>query len=270
MKKQDAVKIGIVSFVVMLAYMPVFAWMVNRWTAENTYYSHGFLIPLVSIFAVWLRRKELGSAKFAPLNAGWVFFLAGVFMYALSALWQVYFSAGFSLLAVLAGLILLFLGRDYLKQLLFPLLFLSFMIPIPMIAITNTSIRLKIFAAQVATNIVNMLGIRAVRDGSVIRTAHSYLMVEDPCSGIRSLIALIALGVLMAYFSSLTRPRKILLFLLSIPIAILSNSIRIVALTMVSEMYGAKAAMGALHELTAMLVFVLAFLSLAAAAKLLE
>jgi exosortase len=191
-------------------------------------------------------------------------------VYLLSAVWRIYFSSGFSFLFVVVGLILVFLGIKHLKVLWFPIAFLIFMLPLPMVVIANISFRLKIFASQVSTAFINMLGVPAVREGSVIKTLHSYVVVEDPCSGIRSLIALIALGALMAYFSRLSRPKKIILFLASIPLAVITNIIRIIAVTLASEMYGAKFATGAFHDAMGIMVFVLAFLGLLFVANLLE
>jgi len=270
MKKQEYTKFFLALIVVLVIYVPVFIWMVDRWTAPGTYYSHGFLVPFISAFLVWHKRKELIKLKYAPSRSGWWFFLGGICVYLISALWQVYFSAGFALLAIIFGLILLLLGKEFFRPLFFPVAFLGFMVPAPMVAIANMSFRLKIFASQVSVFIVNMMGIKAVRDGSTIHTAHSYLLVEDPCSGIRSLIALIALGTLMAYLSNLSRTRKIILFLSSIPIAIFSNVIRIVVLTLVSETYGAKIATGKFHDSMGIVVFVIAFLSLALVKKVLE
>jgi exosortase len=144
------------------------------------------------------------------------------------------------------------------------------MIPLPLVAIANLSFKLKIFAAAVSTGIINKLGIPAIREGSIIKTMHSYLMVEDPCSGIRSLISLIALGALMAYFSDISKPKKVILFLSSIPIAIATNIIRIVALSLASEMYGSKLATGLFHTVMGVLVFVFAFLGLMLIGRLLE
>jgi exosortase len=270
MKKQDLIKPGILLGLVIIAYIPAFIWMIDRWSSAETYYSHGFLVPLISGFIIWQKRKELNKLKIQPLNSGWLFFGAGIAIHAISALWQVSFSSGFSLLLVLPGLVLLCLGKEFLKQLLFPILFLTFMIPLPLVAIANLSFRLKIFAAQVSTLIVNRLGIAAVREGSVIKTAHSYLVVEDPCSGIRSLIALIALGALMAYFSNIPRAKKIILFFSSIPIALLSNIIRIVTVTLASEIYGSQFATGTFHDVMGILVFVFSFIGLSMTAKLLE
>lgn len=262
MKKGDSVKLGILAVLVGIAYVPTFRWMIGRWTGIETYYSHGFLVLPISIFLVWLKRKQLAQLQPKPHAVGWVFFGAGVLVHAVSMSLQVYFSSGFSLMLVLVGLVLLFLGKEWLKALWFPIAFLLFMLPLPLVAIANIAFRLKIFAAQAATAIVRAMGVPVVREGSMIRTMHAHLMVEDPCSGIRSLIALIALGALMAYFSQASKLKKVFLFASSVPIAVGANVFRIVALTLASEMYGSDFAMGWFHDTMGLLVFVFAFVSL--------
>ena len=144
------------------------------------------------------------------------------------------------------------------------------MIPLPIITIVNLSFKLQIFAAQVAAIIVNKLGIQAIREGSVIKTAHSYLIVTDSCSGIRSLITLVGLGALIAYFSNISKTKKAILFLSSVPIAIFLNVIRIASLALVNELYGPKLATGIFHNIIGVLVFVFALLGLLRVSKLLE
>jgi exosortase len=269
MTKENAGKLTLLTILLLALYIPVFAWMIDRWRAPDTYYSHGFLIPFISLFLIWHNRRKLESLEFKPTQAGWPIFLAGIAMYVLSAVWLVYSLAGFSLLIVIAGLILLFLGREFLRELRFSLLFLGFMIPVPMFLSTFISFRLKLIAAQLAVAAVNELGIRAIREGSVIKTAHAYLLVEDPCSGIRSLIALIALGTLMAHFSGKSRKKKIALFLSSIPIAIIANACRIVALTLISEVYGPQYITGFIHSLLGVAVFIVSLFGLTLVARLL-
>lgn len=270
MKKQELIKLLILAGLTLLVYIPTFIWMFDRWNAKDSYYSHGMLVPLVSIFLIWQKRAKLTSIAIKPENLGWLFFGAGILIHIVSALWRVYFSSGFSIIIVLIGLVLLFFGKKYLKELLFPIFFLIFMIPLPLVAIANLSFKLKILAAQISTVIINKMGVLAIRDGSIIKTAHSYLIVEDPCSGIRSLISLIALGALMAYLSNISIIRKSILFLSSIPIAIATNVIRIVTLSLISEMYGAKLATGTFHTIMGVLVFVFAFAGLALIGKALE
>jgi len=270
MKKQNLIKLVCLGVVAILAYIPTFIWMVDRWNEKDTYYSHGFLVPFICLFMVWLKRKELAKIKLQPAKIGWAFFISGIIIHAISALWRIYFTSGFSLLPVIIGLILLLGGKEYLRQLWFAVLFIVFMIPLPLIAIANISFKLKIFAASVSTVIINSLGVPAIQDGSIIKTRHAYLIVEDPCSGIRSLIALIALGALMAYLSHNSRVKKSILFLSSIPIAISSNILRIVSLGLVSEIYGSKYAGGIFHDTMGVMVFVFAFAGLSLVAKILE
>ena len=195
---------------------------------------------------------------------------SGLFINGLCTIWNVGFLSGFSLLLVLPGMVLLFGGREWLRQLMFPIVFLAFMVPLPEVVIANLSFRLKLFAAQLSTFLVNHLGVPAIREGSLIKTRHASIMVEDPCSGIRSLIALIALGALMAYFSDLSKAKRAIIFVASIPIAVVTNVIRIAAMTMIGEIYGQQYATGMVHDTMGILVFVLAFFGLAAVANLLE
>jgi exosortase len=270
MKKQDLFKLGILFMLVIIVYLPTIMWMVDRWTAAEAYCSHGFVVPFISSFIVWQKKRELSELKINPSNLGWLFFILGISIHAISAILQVYFSSGFSLIFVLIGLVLLFLGKEFLRQLLFSILFLALMIPLPIITIVNLSFKLQIFAAQVAAIILNKLGIQAIREGSVIKTAHSYLIVIDSCSGIRALITLVGLGVLLAYFSNISKTKKAILVLSSVPIAIFINVIRITSLALVNELYGSKIATGIFHSIIGVLVFVLALLGLLLVSKLLE
>ncbi|MFA5099977.1 MAG: exosortase/archaeosortase family protein [Candidatus Omnitrophota bacterium] len=263
-------KLIVISAFVLIAYIPAFIWMYDRWAAADSYYSHGFLVPLISLFIVWRMRCQLQAIKIAPDNRGWWLFGLGIAAHMLSSLWQVYFTSGFSLLFVIAGLVLIFGGKAFLRALRFPILFLISMLPLPMAVIAEMSFRLKLIAAQMAAFAVNHIGMAAVREGSVIKTAHSYLVVEDPCSGIRSLIALISLGALMAYFSKLPRVKKMIVFASSLPIAIFANVLRIIVLTLASEMYGSEFATGAFHDAMGFAVFAISFFSLVLVSKSLE
>jgi exosortase len=270
MKKTDNSKVIILFLLTILAYLPTFIWMFKRSIDTQTYYSHGFLVPFISLFIVWYRRKKLNKLKINSSQLGWLFFISGISIHILSSLCQVYFTSGFSLILVIVGLILLFLGKDYLKELLFPTLFLIFMIPLPLLSISNLSFQLKILASRIAVSIVNYLGIPVMREGSTLRTLHSYLVVEDPCSGMSLLIALIALGSLTAYFSKISKIKKVILFLSSIPVAVASNAIRIIILTLVSELYGTRLATGMFHNIMGILVFVFAIIGLLLIQNVLE
>ncbi len=260
----------IVAIVFLLAYLPTFLWMWDRWFARDSYYSHGILIPFVTGYLIWQMKDEL--AKIKPQESVWGmrWIIAGVLLYLLSSFFRIYFSSAFSMMIVFVGLILYFYGEAILKKIAFPIAFLFFMLPLPMVVITNISFTLKLLAAQIATFLLNHMRIPAIREGSVIKMLHSQVVVEDVCSGLRSLISLTALGSIFAFWMKGPMFKRTLLFLSTIPIAIITNVCRIMFLSFISEVWGSQYATGLVHDFSGFMVFGLAFILLFAVAKLLE
>lgn len=259
-----------ITILFLLTYVPTFIWMWDRWFARDSYYSHGILIPFVVVFLVWQKREDLASIK--KISSGWGMFLiiTGMLMHIFASLMRVYFISGFSMLIVLVGLILFFYGFAVFKKILFPILFLVFMIPVPLVIITNISFKMKIFAAKIATDILNNAGIPALREGSLIHMRNAQIVVDDVCSGLRSLISLMALGSIFAYWMKSSIVRKYLLFIITIPIAIVTNVARIIFLSSIAEIWGPKYAVGFIHDASGFLVFALAFILLFVAGRILE
>jgi exosortase len=258
----------------LLAYTPTFFWMKIRWFARDSYYSHGILIPFVVGYLIWDKRKQLQDilkTNSSPSHPwGIPLIITGLLIHTISSVLRVYFTSGFSLLITIIGIILHFYGAKILKALAFPLFFLSFMIPLPEVTIVNISFRMKMFAASISARTINAIGILAIRDGSVIRMPHAYVIVDDVCSGLRSLISLGALGSIFAYFFKAPLWKRIALFLTTIPIAIITNVFRVVFLAFVSEVWGHEAASGLVHDFSGYSIFIIAFILLAASGKLLE
>jgi exosortase len=268
--KSSYIKAVLIGLVVLAMYIPTFIWMWDRWFAEESYYSHGILMPLVTIFLIMFKKEELKGI--GPKRNVWGLLLIGLALaiHLISAWMRVYFTSGFSMILLILGLVLYFLGVEYLKKTLAPILFLIFMVPMPLVLIANLSVKMKLFAAQWATVLINKIGIPATRDGSTINTIHSYMMVEGPCSGLRSLISLLALGALVAYFMKANWIKKVILLILTVPISICANIFRITLLTSVSEIYGEKFAMGWFHDFSGFLLFAVALLGLIIAKEIIE
>ena len=254
----------------ILTYIPTSLWMWDRWFARDSYYSHGILIPFVSGFLIWQMRGELAAIRPKRSPWGMPLIIAGLIIHLGSSLFRIYFTSGFSMLIVLTGLILFVYGSKILKKIIFPVCFLIFMIPVPLVVITNISFKMKIFAAQIATAILNGMGLEAVRSGSVLKMQHTNVVVDDICSGLRSLISLTALGSIFAWWMKGPMPKRIILFLSTIPIAIATNVLRIVFLSFVSEVWGQGYATGFVHDFSGFMVFALAFVLLYAVGKVLE
>lgn len=277
-----------ISLVFFLTYIPTFIWMWDRWFSRDSYYSHGILIPFVSAWLIWQKREELRQTEIIESPWGLRLIILGIAIHLISAVFRIYFSSGFSMLIVLAGLILYFWGSKVFKKVAFPATFLFFMVPLPEVVITNISFRLKLFAAHIATILLNNMRIPAIQDGSIIHMRHTQVIVDDVCSGLRSLISLTALGSIFAYWLKVpiislaatgsifaywmnsSATKKIFLFLMTIPIAIITNVCRVIILSSIGEIWGAEYASGFMHDATGFMVFALAFILLWATSKLIE
>ena len=251
-------------------YLPTFLVMWDHWFERDSYYSHGVLIPFISGFLIWQKREELKKIPFESSRWGMPLIITGVCLQLLSALFRVNFSSDFSMLLVFIGMILYFFGEKIFYKIRFPIAFLIFMVPMPEVVIANISFKMKIFAAHLATIVLNHMRMPALQKGSIILMRHAQVQVEDICSGLRSLISLMALGSIFAYWMKASLWKRIFLFLLTLPIAIITNVCRIVFLASVSEIWGPEYAQGFVHEAAGFTVFGLAFILLFAAGRLIE
>lgn len=152
------------------------------------------------------------------------------------------------------------LGKLGLKDMAFPVLFLAFMFPLPAEMTDPISHHLKYFSAGLSTCILNLLQIHAVQEGNMIKMPHSATIVDDACSGIRAIISLLAMGGLFVYWMKSDVSKKFMLMFSVIPVALLTNSLRIVFLSVVLEFYGAKYTKGIVHDIAGFLIYGTAFL----------
>ncbi len=262
--------VGAAAALLAAAYLPTFRWMADRWTEADSYYSHGFLVPLVTGFLIWRRRipwrERLAAAR--PLDWGGAALLTGgLLLHALGAWSQVFFFSGLSLLPVLMGLTALFFGGAALRETAFAWLFLAFMVPVPQVAVAELSFALKTAATHGAIALLRFAGVPVLLQGSHVRLPHATLLVGDVCSGLRSLISLLALGAVFAYLSPPPLWRRAALFLSALPIAVAVNALRIFALCWVAEVYGEEAAGGWFHGGSGVLLFLAAVAALEAVSR---
>lgn len=238
-------------------YFPVFVWLIRIWL-NSPYYSHGFLILPVSAFIAWTRRKELARTK--PSTIGVVIFAAGLVIYIVGFVWKIYWLWAFSLLPVAFGLLLYFSGVKPTRAMMFPIWFLIFMIPLPFL--DSIAIPLQSISASMSALIVQAIGIPVTRIGAEIRLADSVFIIGLPCSGMNTLISLLALAALFLYFMKAPFYKKVSLFLLAFPIAILANVFRIALLLVIAHLWGTEAALTFFHGFSSLFLFLIAFLFL--------
>jgi exosortase len=246
----------------LLIYVPVLIGLAGEWYSDDNY-SHGFLVPLISGFLLWKKRKKLGEL-FSPGGdmAGLIIILAGMALFVVANAAAEYFTLRFSLVMTLFGLVWFLCGRRFVIEAWFEILFLVFMIPLPYVIYYAVTFPMQIFATKVTVKILKIIGMSAVQQGNIIRLPGYSLEVAEACSGLRSLISLLALGAVYARLSQPDIYRQIILFLSTVPIAVAANVFRITFTAVGAYTVSKELAEDFLHELSGMMVFIVSFLML--------
>lgn len=249
-------------------YRHVLVKLVHDWATDDNY-SHGFLIVPIALYFVWERRRRLLDTPASPAALGWLLVAASLLVLAMGQLGAELFLTRISIVGVVAGSVLFVGGWRHLRILAFPIAFLFLMIPLPAIIFNQIAFPLQLLASRVGETSMSLLGIPVLREGNVIVLANTSLEVAEACSGIRSLISLLTLGIVYGYFVDRRATMRTVLALTTIPIAVVANGIRVAGTGIAAHYYGPEAAQGFLHEFSGWLVFVVSFSFLFGAQKLL-
>lgn len=251
-------------------FAPVLYYMVLHWQASQDY-SHGFLIAPLAAYFAWERRRKIARAPIEPSWWGVALLVLGALALAIGRLGVELMSMRSAFVLTLNGLVLLLLGVPIYRILVFPLLFLFLMVPLPQSLVNVIAFPLQLFAADLAVNSVQFFGLPVLREGNIIHLPGGFrLFVAEACSGLRSLMALGTLGVVFAYFFRKNWGERIVLVTSTIPIAVLVNALRVGITVVLSFWWGQQAAEGAIHQTEGFFTFGLAFCLLMAEAWLLS
>jgi len=227
-------------------------------------FSHGFLVPVLSLVFLFMRRRSLANAPSLPSLGGAWLLAAAIAMHLVGAAASELYLQRFSMIPFLLGWISLLEGKERTRILLFPVLFLLFMIPPPNIFWSSISLPLQLLASRVAEGSLTLANIPVVRDGNVLHLEGVSLEVASACSGIRSLVTLLSLAVVIAEGSitGSNGPRswisKFLLAGAAIPVAVAVNALRVTSAAFVATS-ASKAAVDRFHDLSGIVMFAVAF-----------
>jgi exosortase len=242
--------------------------LVKDWRTDANY-SHGFLIVPVALYFVWERRRRLRDTPTEPHWAGLAIIVLSIVLLGAGVLGAELFTTRVAMLGALLGTIVFLAGWPHARILMFPLLFLLLMIPIPSIIFNQIAFPLQLLASRVGELTLSALSIPVLREGNVIVLAHTSLEVEEACSGIRSLISLLTLGILFGYFTDRRFVVRCAIALLTVPVAIAANGLRIAGTGVAAHLYGGPAALGFFHTFSGWVVFAGSFGMLVALMRLL-
>ena len=248
------------SALLVLCYGPILYRMAAQWATDENM-GHGFFVPVVAGYLAWRRRDAL---TFDP-RRGNLWGLAIVIFAALlslvATLGAELFTARMSFVIALVGVILYLGGMRWIKILSFPLALLLFMIPIPTIIYAQLTLHLQILASQLGEMLITLMGIPVLRAGNTLQLPSQTLDIAEACSGIRSLLSLMFLSLVFAYFMDKKVWMRWALLAATIPIAIGANGIRVALTGLLSEI-DTKLAGGMYHETEGYIVFIVALAAL--------
>lgn len=252
-----------------IALLPLIAWLyagviphlVSDWWNDPNF-SHGFLVPVFSLFLVWQDRKRLSELPLRPSWFGLVVMTGAMMQLVVGTLGAELFLSRSSLIILIAGMVIFFLGWGHFRALLFPLGFLFLMIPIPAILFNQITIPLQFLASTMAGTLVEWLGVPVLRQGNIIQLPGMTLEVAEACSGIRSLMSLTTVAVIYAYFLESKLLPRVLLSISAVPIAVIANGLRVTGTALLAFYWDKEAAEGFFHNFSGWLIFVLSLLML--------
>lgn len=280
LERSELIQIGLVSVVIGLMFMmfhmlgntvenvnsrSAFQWMFARWHDTISFgadYSHGYFIPFVSLGVIWYKRKEIFAVDKYVDWRGLVVVIGALMLHWLGAKMQQTRISLVSLVLLIWGVPFYLYGWQLAKKMIFPCSYLAFCIPLNFLDVI--AFPLRIFSTKFAVGLLNGFGIEAVRAGTaiLIPSMPTGMDVADPCSGLRSLLAMTALTAVYAYFTQPTLIKKWILFLASIPLAVIGNIARIGTIAAVSEALGSKPALGLYHDYSGYILFTAAIITM--------
>ncbi|MEW5744170.1 MAG: exosortase A [Nitrospirota bacterium] len=255
--KAHRLELAVTLLLMIGIYYSIVPLMVKQWYNDPNY-SHGFLVPLIAGYFLYQRLDELKNAPVRPHNGGLLIILFGLLMVVLGFVGTEYFTMRASLVVMLIGLVLYLFGKDVLKITALPLGYLFFMVPLPYIIYDAVAFPLKLFVAKYSVLFLKVSGVIVWREGNVIMFPQTVLEVADACSGIRSIMSLLALSVALAFFTRYAAWKRWVIVLSAIPIAIVTNALRVIVTGFLAQYWGAQAAEGFFHEFAGLAVFGLA------------
>lgn len=252
-----------------LAHYGGLAELVVRWNKQEEY-SHGFFIPLIAAWLLWQRRAALAASLGAPSWLGVVLLLLSACMLLLGELSAIFILVQYGFLVCLLGLVLCLGGLPLTRVTILPIALLIFAIPLPYFVDSQLSWRLQLLSSQIGVAVLRAIDVTVFLEGNVIDLGIYRLQVVEACSGLRYLYPLLSIGFLMAYMYQTALWKRTLLFVTTVPVTVLMNSLRIAVVGVLVGRFGIGAAEGFMHYFEGWIIFMVCLAVLLAEVWLFE
>lgn len=252
----------------LLCYWPILFRMGTQWATDENM-GHGFFVPLFAGLVAWQRREELLAEPRTPNPLGLLVVIFGGLLSLVATVGAELFSARLSFVIALFGTVLYLGGTRWIKILLFPLVLLLFMIPIPAIIYSALTMKLQTLASELGELMITAMGIPVLREGNILRIPSQPLDIAEACSGIRSLMTLLFLALIISYFTDKKVWMRWALLFATVPIAILANGMRVAITALLSE-HNKEWASGWFHEMEGFIIYFIDIIALLAVHRLIN
>jgi exosortase len=260
---------ALIAILTAILYFPVIKDLVGDWWNDSDY-TYAFLVPPFVAYVIWHGFDGYRKIEVRPNHYGLPVLLAALLLLFIGKLGADYFISRFSLWILIVGLVLYLFGWRMLRSLAFPLSYLLLTIPLPGIIHNEITFPLQLFCSRAAASLIDLMGVPVFREGNILKVPHYTVEVAQACSGIRSLLALVAMGIGYGYFAERRLWVRAALVALMIPIALFTNSLRIMAVSLLGYAVDPSWAEGFAHLFSGWVIFLLALVLLFLAHSLIE
>ncbi|WP_246014709.1 VPLPA-CTERM-specific exosortase XrtD [Geomonas oryzae] len=252
----------------LLLFRESTSYLIRMWNGEE--HTYCYVVPFIVGYLLWDKRCMLRARPSTPSAWGLLPLGVGILLYLLGDLGGEFYTLFLSSWCMVAGLLLMHLGWQKLRVILFPLLFSMAIFPFPGLINNTLSLNLKLVSSALGVHILQVLGVTAFREGNVIDLGFTRLQVVDACSGLRYLLPLLILGVLLAYFFRAPFWKRALLVVSTVPLTIIVNGMRIASVGLLYPVFGAQVAEGFFHDFSGWLIFMVSLVALLGEMRLLK
>lgn len=250
---------SVLTIAFIFCYFNTFKWFIYKYNLEDSYYSHGYLIPFISLYLIYSMRNKLNSIKIKSNLIGFFIIVLSLLIHITAVMVDINFISGFSLLLYIVGCCIFLWGFEFTKTISFPLFFIVLMLPVPDIFLNTLGLPTKTLATDIGLFIIRLLDIPFFREGFRINLTDTVLVVGTPCNGMKSLISFFALALLYVYMMRFKFYQSALIIALIYPLAVVVNGFRIAMLVYIADTYGIEKASpeSFLHDLSGIIVFII-------------
>ena len=245
---------GLAITLLFFSHLNELHFMVQIWDKFEEY-EYGYFVPLVVLYLIHQKRNSLQTIPFTSAWSGWWIVLIGLTLAMLGKLAVLPALVQYAFILTLAGFALGLMGWAGFKVIAIPILFLVFMIPLPSMIHQGLSVHLQLVSSQLGVAFIDLYGIDVLLDGNIIDLGNYKLEVVEACNGLRYLFPLASISFLCAYLFQGVFWKRVVIFLSSMPITILMNSLRLGAVGVMVEYWGIGMAEGFMHDFEGWVVY---------------